>query len=104
MPIHHAFKQKEIQPGSESRPESQPESLLQLKILDSLKKGPLRKSVIAENIGHATVSGELNKQVRNLIKLGLIEYTIPEKINSRNQRYRLTEKGNKLGLRQLSTR
>ena len=72
---------------------------MQLKILKSLKNGPLKKSVIAEKVGHVTVSGELNKQVRNLIKLSLIEYTIPEKINRRNQEYRLTAKGKKVKTR-----
>lgn len=97
---HPAFKQKKTRRDKkgqpESQPESRPESLLQLKILNSLKNGSLKKSVIAENIGHATVSGELNKQVRNLIKYGLIAYTIPEKINSRNQKYCLTAKGKKI--------
>ncbi len=100
LPIHRAFLQKQIKKGGRSRPESRPElrpeSLLQSKILSALKSGPLKKSVIAENIGHATVSGELNKQVRNLIKSGLIVYTIPEKINSRNQKYRLTAKGKRI--------
>ncbi|MCG7850891.1 MAG: hypothetical protein MIO92_00050 [Methanosarcinaceae archaeon] len=100
LPIHPKFMTKGKQKGDktrpETRPESRPESPLQLKILNSLKNGPLKKSIIAENIGHATVSGELNKQVRNLIKHGLIEYTIPEKINSRNQKYRLTAKGKKI--------
>ena len=87
---------KKVEEKVEVRPESRPESPLQLKILNSLKNGPLKKSVIAENIGHATVSGELNKQVRILIKHSLIEYTIPEKTSSRLQKYRLTATGKKI--------
>ena len=34
---------------------------------------------------HKVVSGELNKQVRNLMKAGLIEYTIPKRPNSPKQ-------------------
>jgi ATP-dependent DNA helicase RecG len=47
-------------------------------------------------LGHKTVSGELNKQVKRLQALGLIEMTMPEKPNSRLQKYRLTNKGHSL--------
>ena len=77
----------------ELRPELQPELSLQGRILHILKDGEFSKSAIAEKIGHKVVSGELNKQVRNLMKAGLIKYTIPKKPNSPKQRYRLTSKG-----------
>ena len=63
-----------------------------------LKDGDFSKSAIAEKIGHKVVSGELNKQVRNLMKAGLIEYTIPKKPSSPKQRYRLTSKGQNVGI------
>ncbi|MFH1940436.1 MAG: ATP-binding protein, partial [bacterium] len=70
--LHPAFvKDKE--------PELRPELSLQNKILRILKSGDFSKSAIAEKIGHKAASGELNKQVRNLMKAGLIEYTIPKK-------------------------
>ena len=77
----------------ELRPELQPELSLRGRILHILKDGEFSKSAIAEKIGHKVVSGELNKQVRNLMKAGLIEYTIPKKPNSPKQRYRMTSKG-----------
>jgi ATP-dependent DNA helicase RecG len=65
--LHSAFvKDKE--------PELRPELSLQNKILRILKYGEFNKSAIAEKIGHKVVSGELNKQVINLMKAGLIEY------------------------------
>ena len=83
--LHQAFiKDKE--------PELRPELSLQNKILRILKYGDFSKSAIAEKVGHKAVSGELNKQVRNLMKAGFIEYTIPKKPNSPKQRYRLTSK------------
>jgi len=83
--LHPAFaKHKE--------PELRPELSMQNKILCILKEGEFSKSAIAEKLGHKVVSGELNKQVRNLIKAGLIECTIPKKPSSPKQKYRLTPK------------
>jgi len=79
-------------------PELRPELSLQNKILSILKDGDFSKSAIAEKIGHKVVSGELNKQVRNLMKTGLIEYTIPKRPNSPKQKYRLTSKGQNVGI------
>ena len=93
--LHPAFvKDKE----PELRPELRPELSLQNKILRILKYGDFSKSAIAEKVGHKAVSGELNKQVRNLMKAGLIEYTIPKKPSSPKQRYRLTSKSQNVGI------
>lgn len=73
-----------------------PESELAGNILALLAKAELGKADLAAKLGHKSVSGELNKQVRNLLKEGLIEMTIPENPNSRLQRYRLTELGKSL--------
>ena len=73
--LHPAF-------AKDKEPELRPELPLQGRILYVLRNGEFSKSAITEKIGYKTVSGELNKQVRNLIKAGLIEYTIPKKLNS----------------------
>ena len=79
----------------ESRPESQPESLEQ-RVLTQLQKGPMTKSDIVKGLKQKAVSGQLNKVIRALLSDGSIEYTIPEKPNSRLQQYRLTDKGQAL--------
>lgn len=76
--------------------ESRLESQLAAKVVLQLRAGSVGKSELAKGLGHATVSGELHKQVRRLLDLGLVEMTLPDKPNSRLQRYRLTESGQHL--------
>ncbi|MBI4613324.1 MAG: putative DNA binding domain-containing protein [Planctomycetes bacterium] len=75
----------------ELRPESRPESL-DKRVLRSLGGRPLSRAELSARVGHKGVSGQLKKVIRDLVRLGVIEHTIPEKPNSRLQKYRLTTK------------
>ena len=66
--------------SSDLRPESRPESgdlrtepELMRKIIHVLRDSEAGKSEIAAKIGHTSVSGELNKQIRAMLKAGYIE-------------------------------
>lgn len=62
----------------------------------SLAQADLSKAALASELGHQSVSGELKKQILRLLVHDLIEMTLPDKPNSRPQKYRLTAKGRAL--------
>ena len=68
---------------------------LALRVLGVLEGRTLAKSAIAAALGQRAISGPLNATIRTLLAAGSIEFTIPEKPNSRLQRYRLTARGRK---------
>ena len=88
----------ESQPESrlESQPESQPESRpesMDIRILKLLSAGEQSKVEISAALGQRGISGQLNHVIRYLIEDESIERTIPDKPQSRLQKYRLTDKG-----------
>lgn len=76
--------------------ESRLESKLAARVILILQNEEIGKLQIVRALGHETVSGELNKQIKQLLKLGIIEMTIPYIPNSRLQKYRLTLNGSEL--------
>lgn len=66
-----------------------------LKILSEKDSG---KHEIAERLGKKGRTRYLNELIAKLVKDGLIEMTIPEKPNSRMQKYRLTANGKNIRL------
>jgi ATP-dependent DNA helicase RecG len=56
----------------------------------------MAKSALSTGLGQKEVSGQLNMVIRLPLTNKTIEYTIPEKPNSRLQKYTLTKKGKEL--------
>lgn len=73
---------------SEWRPEWGPESVHH-RIMVALAAAPASRSEIAAAIGHKSISSSIRQAVADLMDAGLVEYTVPEKPNSRLQKYRL---------------
>jgi ATP-dependent DNA helicase RecG len=67
--------------------------LLAARVVLALEHNALGRAGLAAHLGHKRISGELNKQIQRLREAGLIAYTLPEKPNSRLQRYCLTDAG-----------
>ena len=86
---------KRLESGLESGLESRPDSM-SAKVLELLVDEPISRADIAKGLGHKRVSGRLNKVIRQLLDQGLIELTIPNKPNSRLQKYRLTDAGQQM--------
>ena len=77
----------------EPRQESQPKSL-EAKVLGLLAADrPMSRLELSRTLGQKKIPGQLNKVIRLLMREKSIEYTLPEKPQSRFQKYRLTEKG-----------
>jgi hypothetical protein len=84
-------------------PALRPESILEdsrtpieIRVLAALAKGPLNRHVIVQRLGHKSVSGAIKKAIADFLRDEWIEYTIPEKPNSRLQQYRLTLAGERV--------
>lgn len=74
--------------GAESGAESLAVGGLAHIVLEALTDGPLSKSEIAHALGRESVSGALNRTIRQLLDRDEIGYTLPETPNSRLQKYR----------------
>lgn len=72
----------------EERPKLRPESLEDA-VLNLLKDKALSKSELSQSLGHKYISGGLKKTLAYLLDKEKISYTVPEKPNSRLQKYKL---------------
>ena len=71
-------------------------------ILNTLSAEPLGRSALLKELGYSQRTGNFKKAIEKLLISGLIELTIPEKPNSRLQKYRLTGTGKHLIMMRIS--
>jgi len=86
LPIHGQFKVKQSEAQSEAQSDL---------ILRALKESPMSSSELILSLGLKTKTGAFKRLIKSLLEQGLIEYTIPDKPNSRLQKYKLTAGFNK---------
>jgi len=82
--------------GAESGVESGVESEMASKVFSILMTGPMGKAEIARKLGKSKPTRYLNELMAHLVQQVFVQYTLPEKPNSRMQKYRLTEKGRQM--------
>ena len=70
-----------------------PLSGIGLQIISDCAVKPLSKSEIAGKLNQSANSGTLKRVLPVLIEMGVLEYTIPGKLNSPLQKYRTTAVG-----------
>jgi len=68
----------------------------QSSILSALVNAPLSASELTATLGLETKTGAFKRAIQELLQKQLIEYTLPDKPNSRLQKYRLSDKGRAL--------
>ena len=83
--------------------ESPSEALIndvQRKILRALRDDILSPSALAKKVEISRTNNMRRRYLRLLLDMGLVEYTIPSKPNSKRQQYRLTAKGSEIAEKQ----
>ena len=92
--IGRAHDEAHVEAHDEAHDEASEElNQTELTILGFLENTPQNRPAIARQLGLTGRSGHLYKAIFHLREIGCIELTLPDKPQSRNQKYRITEKG-----------
>jgi ATP-dependent DNA helicase RecG len=97
LPIHPAFLQSEAKAHDEVYDEVYDDwTETEKRVLSALRSGPLTAQELLALFGLERMVGHLQKALNRLQERGLIEFTIPDKPRSKNQKRRLTARGEQI--------
>lgn len=91
--VNGALNEEERIIEATQRLEDQLKSEIAAKVMLKLHQKETSRNYLAKHMGRSIVTADLNTQIKRLIKLGLIEMTLPDVPCSPHQKYRLTESG-----------
>lgn len=69
---------------------------IERKVVEMCSVSPKSTRELLESLGYEKRTGNFRKSVSRLLDMGYIEMTIPDKPQSKKQKYRVTEKGAKI--------
>jgi len=90
VPLAESIPIMRSQHGAQSEAQSEAQSMV---VLTALVDAQLSAAELTEALGLHSKTGAFKRTIKELLEQNLIEYTIPDKPNSRMQKYRLTQKG-----------
>lgn len=94
LPIHKNFFTPAVSHQRQKNRRNQGE-IQELALLTLKKNGEMPSSDLAAQMGYTKVTSALSKAIKTLMEAGVVAYSEPDKLHSRNQKLRLvTDKGN----------
>ncbi len=94
VPMAPAADQVEAHEAQVKAHEAQePISGVERQIMEACHSAPKTAAELLKHLGYAARTGNFKRALARLVSVGLVEMSMPDKPRSRNQQYRLTEKG-----------
>ena len=94
LPVHKQFLVPEIADPKKKQRRSLPE-LKELIVVTLAESGNISTSELASKLGYTKVTSTLSKALKELMAEGIVQYSEPEKVRSRNQKLQLAKKERK---------
>ena len=94
LPVHKQFLVPETVDPKKKQRRSLPE-LKELIVITLAESGNISTSGLASKLGYTKVTSTLSKALKELMAEGIIQYSEPEKVRSRNQKLQLAKEQRK---------
>ena len=94
LPVHKQFLVPETAAPKKKQRRSLPE-LKELIVVTLAESGNISTSGLASKLGYTKVTSTLSKALKELMAEGILQYSEPEKVRSRNQKLQLAKEQRK---------